>query len=171
MQVSCSTSQYENNARPFPEPPDIDLELPTNYLWQTVKKRKRIHPPPISAMRGLQSSFNSPNSYAELWHLPDDDTQASASALPETISSDRTTQQRVHKPPPIYVYGVTNYCDMVKYLAETLEEEQYYCKTLPNETVKININTSDTYRRLVKRLLEDNIVHIPIRLGMREPIG
>jgi len=48
---------------------------------------------------------------------------------------------------------------MVKYLAGTLEEEQYYCKALPNETVKINVNTSDTYRRLVKRLQEDNIVH------------
>ena len=48
---------------------------------------------------------------------------------------------------------------MVKYLAGTLEEEQYYCKALRNETVKINVNTSDTYRRLVKRLQEDNIVH------------
>ena len=48
---------------------------------------------------------------------------------------------------------------MVKYLAGTLEEEQYYCKALPNATAKINVNTSDTYRRLVKRLQEDNIVH------------
>jgi hypothetical protein len=116
MQVRCSTSKYENNARPFPEPPDIDLEFPTNYSWQTVKKRKRTHSPTISTTRGLQSPFNSPNSYAELSHLPDDDTQATDSAPPETISSDRTMQQRVHKPPPIYVYGVTNYCDMVKYL-------------------------------------------------------
>jgi hypothetical protein len=48
---------------------------------------------------------------------------------------------------------------MVKYLAGTLEEEQYYCKALPNETVKINVNTSETYRRLVKRLQEDKILH------------
>jgi hypothetical protein len=48
---------------------------------------------------------------------------------------------------------------MVKNLAETLEEEQYYCKAVPNETVIININTSDTYRRLVKRLQEDKRVH------------
>ena len=48
---------------------------------------------------------------------------------------------------------------MVKYLTETLEEEQYYCKALPNETVKINVNTSDSYRRLIKRLHDDKIVH------------
>ena len=48
---------------------------------------------------------------------------------------------------------------MVKYLTETLQEEQYYCKALPNETVKINVNTSDSYRRLIKRLHDDKIVH------------
>jgi len=48
---------------------------------------------------------------------------------------------------------------MMKYLAGTLEDEKYYCKTLPNETVKININSSGTYRRLIKRFQEDNIVH------------
>jgi hypothetical protein len=57
------------------------------------------------------------------------------------------------------MYGVTNYCDMVKYLAVTLEEEQYYCTTLPNETVKININSPHSYQELVKRLRADNIVH------------
>jgi hypothetical protein len=48
---------------------------------------------------------------------------------------------------------------MVKYLTEILEEEQYYCKVLPNGTVKININTSESYRRLIKRLQDDKIVN------------
>jgi hypothetical protein len=48
---------------------------------------------------------------------------------------------------------------MVEYLAGTLEKKQYYCKALPSETVKINVNTSDTRRRLVKRLQEDKTVH------------
>jgi hypothetical protein len=48
---------------------------------------------------------------------------------------------------------------MVEYLAETVEEEQYYSKALPNKTVKININSPNTYRRLVKRLQEDKIIH------------
>jgi hypothetical protein len=48
---------------------------------------------------------------------------------------------------------------MVKYLTETLEEEQYYCKALPNETVKINVNLPESYRRLIKRFRDDKIVH------------
>jgi hypothetical protein len=113
----------------------------------------------MSAARGHQPPFNSPDSFAELSHLSNDDIQASTSAPHANISSDQATQLRVHKQPPIYVYGVTNYRDTVKYLTETLEKEQYYCKALPNETVNINVNISDTYRRLVKRLREDNIVH------------
>jgi len=37
------------------------------------------------------------------------------------LCSPRT---REHKPPPIYVYGVTNYQAMVSYITTTLEEEQ-----------------------------------------------
>ena len=48
---------------------------------------------------------------------------------------------------------------MVKYLTETLEEEQYYCEALPNETVKINVNSPESYRRLIKRFRDDKIVH------------
>jgi len=48
---------------------------------------------------------------------------------------------------------------MVKYLTETLEEEQYYSKALLNETVKFNVNTSESYRKVIKRLKDDKIVH------------
>ena len=48
---------------------------------------------------------------------------------------------------------------MVKYLTKTLEEEQYYCKALSNETVKINFNSTESYWRLIKRFRDDKIVH------------
>ena len=48
---------------------------------------------------------------------------------------------------------------MVNYLTETLEEAQYSCKALPNVTVNIKVNTFDSYRRLIKRLQDDKIVH------------
>jgi hypothetical protein len=82
----------------------------------------RVHPSP----------FNFPNQFEELSHLPDDDIQIPASDPHTPISSEQVTQLSIRKPPPMYVYGVTNYRDMVKYLTETLEEEQYYCKALPN---------------------------------------
>ena len=127
-------TQYTHNAHQLLEHPVIEPETPTTHPWQTVKKRTQL--PMETTARGHQSPFNSPNQFEELSHLSDDDTQTPASVPRETTSSEHATQPRVHKPSPIYVYGVINYRDMVKYLTETFEEEQYYCKALPNETVK-----------------------------------
>ena len=78
-----------------------------------------------TATRGHQSPFNSPNLFEELSHSSDDDNLIPASVAHGTTSSEHATQPRVHKPPPIYVYGVIKYRDMVKFLTESLEEEQY----------------------------------------------
>jgi len=103
--------------------------------------------------------FNSPNRFDELQRLSGDDNPSPASGLHTAANSESATQPRSHKPPPIYVYDVTNYRAMTQYLTEFLEEEQYYCKALPNETVKINVTTSDSFWSLIKRLQDDKIVH------------
>jgi len=124
-----------------------------------------------TAIRRHSSPFNSPNQFEQLSHFSDDDIQTSASDPHATTNSEQATQSRVLKPPPIYVYGVTNYCDMVKYLTETLEEEQYYCKALLNETVKVNLNTTESYRKLIKRLQDDKIVQHTYQIREEKPIG
>ena len=48
---------------------------------------------------------------------------------------------------------------MLEYITSILEEEPYYCKALPNETVKINVLSPASYRILNKRLQEDKIIH------------
>ena len=113
------------------------------------------------------------------WRRPYEDTRphstpkinSNNSRISQTMISKHlplilTQQQTANKPhsrctrtAPIYVYGVTNYCDMVKWLTETLEEEQYYCKSLLNEAVKINVNTSESNRKLIKRFQDDKTVH------------
>jgi hypothetical protein len=42
---------------------------------------------------------------------------------------------------------------MAKHLATT--EEQYYYKTLSNETIKINVTTSESYRKLIRQLQQE----------------
>jgi hypothetical protein len=37
--------------------------------------------------------------------------------------ADVTTTKRIHIPPPIFVYDVTNYPQMIQHLAEVAEEE------------------------------------------------
>jgi len=152
-------TQCTHNPRQSLDSPTTESKTPTNHPWQTVKKRKRTHPPTETAIRGHLSPFNSPNQFEKLSHLSDDDIQISASDSHATTNSEQVTQPRAHKPPPMYVYGVTNYCDMVKYLTETLEDKRYYCKVLLNETVKINVNTSESYRKLIKQLQDAQIVH------------
>ncbi|PNF38076.1 hypothetical protein B7P43_G18153 [Cryptotermes secundus] len=48
---------------------------------------------------------------------------------------------------------------MVEYLTTSVKEEQYYCKTLSNGTIRVNTSTSDSYRRLIKLLHQDKIVY------------
>jgi hypothetical protein len=38
-------------------------------------------------------------------------------------------------------------------------EEHYYCKAFPDKAIKINVHTSDSYRRLIKQFQADNIIH------------
>ena len=129
------------------------------------------HLTPVTSQLGASSSFTSRNRFDELSHLSDDDIYKLEEDLPATAGTSRTQQSREHKPPPIYVYGVTNYQDMVSYLTVTLEEEQYYCKALSDEMIKINVSTSDSYRRLIKQLQAAMSFTILINQGESEPTG
>jgi hypothetical protein len=47
---------------------------------------------------------------------------------------------------------------MTAYLS-TIIEEQYQCKVISNDTIKIYATTPDSYRKLMKRLQEDKIIY------------
>ena len=53
------------------DPPTPESETLTNHPWQTIKNRKRTHPPMEMAIRGHSSRFNSPNQFEQLSHLAD----------------------------------------------------------------------------------------------------
>jgi hypothetical protein len=63
------------------------------------------------------------------------------------------------KPPPIFIYGVPNYKDMVAHLSATIQKEQYQCKVISKDTIKIHVATPDSYRKLIKQLQEKKIIH------------
>jgi hypothetical protein len=72
---------------------------------------------------------------------------------------DTDTTVKINKPPPIYIYGVTNYPEMIVQLRNCLEDEQYTTKSLANNTIKINSNTAKNYQKLIRYLKEQNIIH------------
>jgi hypothetical protein len=48
---------------------------------------------------------------------------------------------------------------MRAHLSPIIEKEQYHCKVIPNDTIKIYAPTPDSYRKLIKHLQEDKIIY------------
>ena len=120
---------------------------PTNSSnWQVVKSVKRKKTLKSVHDTNAVTTNNRYESLAMEEHTPPD-------------NNDNPTPAREPKPPPIFVHGVVNYREMVKQIHVLVENEQYYTKSLANNVVKINCNTSDTYRKLVREFKEKNIYH------------
>lgn len=115
--------------------------------WQciTSNKRKRAK---IQVVKNTYTNIPQQNKYEPLANI----TNISA-------DSENAYQSKIPKPPPIFVHGVTDYTKMVEALQDIVEIEQYKTKTMANNVVKINANTVDTYRKLVKFMKESNIIH------------
>lgn len=112
--------------------------------WQQVKNNKR-------------RKINTRQTY-----IPNTDITISNKFNPlpiEESASQAIPQQKIPKPPPIFIYGVINYNEMVNKLTEIIEQEQYSTKCMADNTIKINCTTSETYRKLVAFLKGNNIVH------------
>jgi hypothetical protein len=138
---------------------EIENETTSNYTWQTIKKRKRNNPTPEN--RTQQTEIICYNRYEQLSQSPDNNND-------DIILTDRTNNTQINKefstprdpkPPPIFVYGVTNYKDMIAHLSTIIEEEQQHCKVISNATNKIHVATPESYRKLIKQLQEDKIIH------------
>jgi hypothetical protein len=48
---------------------------------------------------------------------------------------------------------------MVSHLCATIRKEQYYCKVISKDTIKTHVTKPDSYRKLIKQLQEDKIIH------------
>lgn len=115
--------------------------------WQVIKtrtiKRRKIntgnsHPTTISNKFAVLTEKNVPK---------------------EGTSENNNSENKTPKPPPIFIYGVVNYGEMVKKFKPVIEDKQYITKCLANNTIKIICDTPDTYRQLIKLMRENNIIH------------
>jgi hypothetical protein len=48
---------------------------------------------------------------------------------------------------------------MIAHLTAITEEEQYHCKVVSNDNIKIYAATPESYRKLIKHLQEDKIIY------------
>lgn len=131
-------SEEEENAKKHP--------------WQSIGKKRRRITRQTSTETAQQ--IETVNRYQLL-----DEEECNESQTERNTSNTKTTQIKDPKPPPIYIYGVKDYKAMVTNLASVAEEETYFTKALPNNTIKINPQTPDTYRKLIHHIREEKIVH------------
>ena len=130
----------------------------TTNDWQRVrnsKRRKLTNTQPTTSAEFTISQHNRFDSLATV----EDNTQEPADAH----------QSETHRPPPIFVHGVTDYPKMIQALEATVEAEQYKTKTMANNVVKINVNTAETYRKVVRFMKDSNIIHHTYQLKEDKP--
>ena len=77
----------------------------------------------------------------------------------EVTAVEEPQPPRVPKPPPIFVYGVTNFPAMVHSFRNIAEDDQYTTKCMADNTVKINCTTPETYRSMIRHMRNTNIIH------------
>jgi hypothetical protein len=75
------------------------------------------------------------------------------------INHTNNDQPKDPKPPPIFIYGVTNYKQIIENISQIVDPEAYHTKTFPHNSVKINAYLPETYRKLIRHLKEEKIIH------------
>lgn len=116
-----------------------------NNRWQVVKttstKRRKINMNNTNQLT-IKNQFNALS-------VMNEDTTQQSNSKPD----------RIPKPPPIFIYGVIDYGEMEKKLKTIAANEEYSTKCLTDNTIKVISSTPDTYRKLIKFMRDDNIVH------------
>lgn len=146
--ISVPLSNYTSSDEEYME---NEGDNKNQHSWQSVtKKRKRTK---LAKPNNSPPQITTANRFQLLPNLDHNDNSD------EPTNHSNTPKPKEPNPPPIYVYGVINYKDMIDNLAVIVPEESYFTKTFPDNTVKINAYTSDAYRKLIHHLREGKIIH------------
>jgi hypothetical protein len=145
------TSQIESNDDfELEESSDKKTQEPT-HEWQSVnktKKRKRE--------LNLKNDDKTKQTYIKTSNRFEALSQQNGNSSNEQTQSNT---QLIPKPPPIFIYVVLNYKKMIDNLSNITDKETYQCKIRRNDTVKINTQNPDTYRKLIRHLNSEKIIH------------
>ena len=102
-QQTTKSKQYHHRMSTSSED-DATIQDPNENTWQKVKttKRRKVNQP-------LRQNLTLSNKYSQL-NVEDD----------ENTTTTTVIENKIQKPPPIFVYGVTNYQDMVHNLCSSI---------------------------------------------------
>ena len=122
--------------------------------WQRIKRRRTSHETMYNIQPANEVEFTHSNQF-DL--LSNHDEEVNNTSTKENSSVNQVP--RIPKPPPIYIYDVLNFSEMANSISKIINKNEYICKALINSTIKINVTTSESFRKLSKYLKENNIIH------------
>jgi len=123
-------------------PPEDDVRINPLYCdWQTVpelrqNKRKRIESPP-------QDQVKISNRFSFLGEEED-------------MRADRTSGSL--KPPPIFLYGITDVRKLSEALKEAIDSTSFYFKIITKTQLRVNANTPEVYKKIMDFIRSRNLI-------------
>lgn len=133
---------------------DMDITDP-NIPWQRtqIRKGKRNRENvQNNALTAKKQAFDSNVNY-----IQNSNRFTVLSQIEPEGSPINNTEKRIQKPPPIFMENITNYPLMIESIKTVLSDEDFVCKTVSTNSVKINTNTSDAYRKIIHLLKQNEV--------------
>ncbi|PNF31804.1 hypothetical protein B7P43_G11362 [Cryptotermes secundus] len=150
MSLPNQCNQLQRTTPTTDDEQDGDITETTNTTaWQKVRGTKRRKTNKVTQSNNPPEATVTTNNRYDL--LPN-----------ETVNEEETenanTTKKIPRPPPIFVYDVINYPQMINHLAVVTEEENYSTRAMANNIIKINCNSPETYRKMINFMRENNII-------------
>lgn len=104
----------------------------------------------------MSQSENNPNNeqYTNRFSILNSNVTNPTVQLEEHINN---TEDKVRKPPPVYIENVVNYPSMIKCIQTTISKDEFVFKTFANNLVKVNRKSIYSYRKLIHLLKQGNV--------------
>lgn len=148
-----------------------EMPLENQNTWQVKTKRNTKKRPNEEKLKSslakksvpsnnIYQNFVDTNIYTPLSLLPEpesniheEDSYISNEANENNETNNRANNdKKIPKPPPIFIENVTNFPAMINDIGKIIKQDEFTCKTLSNNQVKMNLNSIDSFRKLVKLL-------------------
>lgn len=128
--------------------------------WQVVRNKRKSQDHgnsqfKLKLVKTTEVPTTSSNYFSPLAMVQDDQI---VDSVTQTTTQTNNKNKVNPNPPPVFIHGVTNYQEMISSILTVVKEEDYVCRSLANNVVKINPKTIDSYRALVRYLRSQNIV-------------
>ncbi len=140
----------------------LDFVKTNETAWQTVtkttNKKRKASDSPEGKEKEKPRPITTKNQFESL-HV--DENVAS-----DTVTQDDvpTIRKKEPTPPPIFVQGVSNYTAMTGKVSQYIDNAKFTTKALANGVVKINVETVESYRKLVKEFRTKNVAFYTYQL-------